>query len=299
MAAQLPDLAEVPILGSFGAQRLMRSSKLHFLRTNLEIILPASFLVLITLACFVWPLVYPVPPPNAVNGLLSANLMPLSHGHIFGTDVEGNDIFSRILYGGRVSLEVGLGSTAIGMIIGGFLGSIAGLKGGFAEAVIMRILDMLLAFPALVLAITIATYLGPSELHVIWAISFFSIPAFARLSRAHTLRMREQVFVVSGKLNGERDSVILARHLVPNILPNLLTFAFLGVGITIVIEASLSFLGLGVPPPQPSWGNMIADGQSYLGTNPYLVLIPSAFLFATVIALNLLSDALRVRWAEI
>jgi peptide/nickel transport system permease protein len=264
---------------------------------NFEIIIPATFLVVLIGACFLWPLVYPVPPPvgGSLNGV---NLLPLSPGHIFGTDPLGNDILSRILYGGRVSLEVGVGSVALGMSIGSFLGMLAGIKGGFLDAVIMRTLDVFLAYPSLILAITIATYLGPSELHVIWAISFFSIPAFGRLSRAHTLRLGEQTFVDAAKLAGVKDRVILIRHIAPNIFPNLLTFAILGVGIAILVEAALSFLGLGVPPPGPSWGNMISTGQLYLTSNPYLVLIPSAFLFFTIVSLNLLSDALRAHWSS-
>jgi peptide/nickel transport system permease protein len=169
------------------------------------------------------------------------------------------------------------------------------LKGGILEAVVMRVLEVFLAFPSLVLAIVVATYLGPSELHVIWAISFFTIPAFARLARAQTLRLRSQTFIVASRLTGTPDRRILLRHLVPNVAPQLLTFGLLGVGVAIMVEASLSFLGLGVPPPNPSWGNMIASGQTDLTSDPYLVLVPVAFLFATVLCLNLLGDAFRSR----
>jgi peptide/nickel transport system permease protein len=160
----------------------------------------------------------------------------------------------------------------------------------------MRILDMFLAFPSLVLALMIATYLGPSEIHVIWAISFFAVPAFARLARASTLRLREQPFIVAARLSGTRQWRILVRHIAPNIFPQLLTFSFLGVAVSIIVEAALDFLGLGVPAPNPSWGRMIANGQTFLASSPYLVLVPSAFLFVTVVSLNLTGDALRTRW---
>jgi peptide/nickel transport system permease protein len=259
-----------------------------------ELWAPAGFLIFLAAACFLWPLIYHV--PNPVDGNLSKALLPpLSHGYLFGTDQLGNDVFSRILYGGRVSLEVGLGTTAIGMVIGGSLGMIAAYAGGLLESIIMRVLEVLLSVPSLVLAIIIATFLGPSELHVIWAISIFSIPAFARLARANTLPLRESTFIVAARLGGSNDSRILLRHICPNVVPQLMTFGLLGVGISIIIEASLSFLGLGVPPPGPSWGNMIAAGEINIRSNPDLVLIPAAFLFATVLALNLVGDAIRAR----
>jgi len=303
MAVQVPEISSGSVeLAGIEAiapdQRGVLARKGSTLWHNSEIALPAAGLILMTLACFVAPFVFPIAGPNAGN-LSYSNILPLSPGHIFGTDPLGNDVLSRVLYGGRVSIEVGLGSCFLGFTLGGLLGIFAGFKGGAIEVVIMRILDMFLAFPALVLAITIATYLGASELHVIWAISFFSVPGFARLARAHTLRLREQVFVVSSKLSGQRDRTILLRHIAPNVIPNLVTFSFLFIGIAIVVEAGLSFLGLGVPPPQPSWGNMISVGQSYLASNPDLVLIPAAFLFFTVMCLNLLGDALRARWSSL
>ena len=270
-------------------------SRFGTIAKSLELWLPAGFLILLVLACFVWPDIYHVPSP--VNGQLGDGMKPpLSPGHLFGTDQLGEDILSRILYGGRVSLEVGFGATFLGLLVGGGLGTIAAFKGGTVENVVMRILEVFLAFPALILAIIVATYLGPSELHVIWAISFFAVPAFGRLARANTLRLRDQTFIHASELSGTPDRRIIVRHIAPNIFPPVMTFALLGVGVAIIVEASLGFLGLGVPPPAPSWGNMIAVGQQQLATSPDLVLIPAAFLFATVVSLNLLGDALRLRW---
>jgi peptide/nickel transport system permease protein len=205
---------------------------------------------------------------------------------------------SRILYGGRTSIEVGLGVNAIGIVAGGLIGMFAGFRRGVLDSVIMRVLDVMLAFPALILTIVIATYLGASELNVIWAISFFSIPAYARLARAVTLKMREQVYIDAARMSGRSDRAILLRHIAPNVLPQLGTYSLLQVGIVVMIEATLSFLGAGVGPSQASWGTMIATGQTYLSTNPSLVLVPSAFLFVTVVSLNLLGDGLRSRYGR-
>ncbi|MGH2930470.1 MAG: ABC transporter permease, partial [Solirubrobacteraceae bacterium] len=194
--------------------------------------LPSLLLALIFGLCFVWPLIGPVPPPTGGN-ILDSNLPSFSPGHLFGTDATGNDEWSRLLYGGRASLEVALAVNAIGIVLGGILGAFAGYVSGWRDAVIMRCLDVLIAFPALVLAIAIAEGLGPSELHAIWALSFFSVPAFARLARAATLRVREQNYILAAGLSGTGHARTLARHIAPNILPELATIAFLGTGITI------------------------------------------------------------------
>ncbi len=292
MAAPLPDTLLVPgaaVPAAGGPARRRRRALAP------DIIIPAAILVLIVGGCFVWPLVYPVPAPVG-GSILSAGLPPFSPGHILGTDPVGNDILSRILYGGRVSIVVGLAVTLIGLLVGGVLGAVAAYCGGAVDTVVMRALDVLIAFPALVLAVAIAEGLGPSELHVIWALSFFSIPAFARIARAGTLRLHGQTFMLAARLSGTRIWRMLLRHVTPNVLPQLITFGLLGMGVIIILEGALSFLGLGIPDPAPSWGNMIALGQDTLSAQPVLVLIPSLFLLATVLSLNLLGDALRKRW---
>ena len=208
-----------------------------------------------------------MPKPTG-GSILEAGLPPLSPGHIFGTDPVGNDVFSRILYGGRVSFEVGLSVTAIGLVIGGLLGTAAGYWGGAVDTVIMRVLDVLIAFPALVLALAIAEGLGPSEMHVIWALSFFSIPAFGRIARSATLALRGQTFMLAARLSGTSRRRMILRHVVPNIMPQLLTFSLLGIGVAIILEGALSFLGLGIPLPEASWGSMIAQGQGTLSGIP-------------------------------
>jgi peptide/nickel transport system permease protein len=258
--------------------------------------LPTFLVAAIFFLCFLWPLIGPVPAPTG-GSILDSNDPSFFHGHLFGTDATGNDEWSRLLYGGRASLEVSLAVTGLGLLIGGLLGAFAGYVGGWRDGVIMRVLDVLIAFPALVLAVAIAERLGPGELHAIWALSFFSIPAFGRLARAATLRVRQQNFIVAARLSGTGHLRLLVRHVVPNILPELVTFGLLGMGIIIVLEGALSFIGLGIPPPAPSWGNMIASGEGILSAQPKFVLLPSAALFITVVSLNLLGESLRARWS--
>ncbi|HYZ02385.1 MAG TPA: ABC transporter permease, partial [Candidatus Binatia bacterium] len=193
--------------------------------------------------------------------------------------------------------ETALAVQVIGLFLGGALGALAAYVGGWLDAAVMRCLDVLIAFPALVLALAIAQSLGPSQSHTILALCFFSVPIFARNARATTLRLRELTFMTAANLCGTRTWRILLRHVAPNILPPLVTFGLLGTGVIMIIEGALSFLGLGVPPPNPSWGNMIFQGQQNLVATPLLVLFPSLFLFASVLAFNLVGDAMRSRWS--
>jgi peptide/nickel transport system permease protein len=293
MSAPLPELLAP---GAVVAPAAGRTRARGGWARGLRLWLPAGFLILMLGACFIWPNIYPVPNPVRGN-VLEAGLPPLSPGHIFGTDPVGNDVFSRILYGGQVSFEVGFAVTAIGLVVGSLLGVTAAYWGGTVDAVISRVLDVLIAFPALVLALAIAEGLGPSEIHVIWALAVFSIPAFGRIARGATIELRERTFMLAARLSGTSRGRMILRHVAPNIMPQLMTFSLLGFGVVIILEGALSFLGLGIPLPEASWGSMIAQGQQTLSAAPYLVLIPSAFLFATVLSLNLLGDALRERWA--
>jgi peptide/nickel transport system permease protein len=296
MGAQLPEseaggvaatLAVAPTVAEPAARR-------RGWTRNLDLIIPGALVGLLLFLCFVWPLFGTVPPPTGGN-ILDANAPSFSEGHFLGADQVGNDLWSMLLYGGRNSLEIAFAVNIIGLVVGGLLGAFAAFWGSFVDTVTMRVLDVLIAFPSLVLALAIAQSLGPSKLHTIYALSFFSVPAFARLSRAATLRLRERPFMLAARLAGTRAPRILLRHVAPNILPQLVTFGLLGVGVTIILEGALSFLGLGVPPPEPSWGNMIFEGQAVLSAEPKLVLLPSAFLFVTVLAFNLLGDAMRAR----
>jgi peptide/nickel transport system permease protein len=294
MAAQLPDLGVVT-----PGHTWTRFRERHSFATTLplDVVVPAAVIVIVALLCFVGPAVAHIQGPLK-GSLLATNLPPLSPGHLLGTNALGDDLLSLCLFGGRVSIEVGLGSVAIGLAVGTTLGVSAGFFGGPAEATIMRVLDMLLAFPSLVIAATITTYLGQNEHNVIFAIAFFTVPAMARLARASTLKIRERDYVAAARIAGRPPRAVVFRHILPNIAPQLMTFAILMIGNAILIEAALSFLGLGVPPPQPSWGQLISAGQNVLQSQSWLILEPGAFLFVTVLSLNLLGDALRFRWAQ-
>jgi peptide/nickel transport system permease protein len=298
MGAQLPEAeAQVPAITLAPTAGEPIARRRGWLST-LDLAIPAGILVVLLLAFFVWPLIGPVGKPTGGN-ILNANIEPFTQGHLFGTDPVGNDIWSRILYGGRSSIEIALAVQLIGLLVGGTFGAFAGYWGGVLDLVLMRVVDVLIAFPALVLALAIAQSLGASKFHTILALCFLSVPAFARVSRAATLRLRERTFVLAARLSGTGNGRILLRHVAPNILPQLVTFGLLGMGIIIILEGALSFFGLGVPPPNPSWGNMIFDGQQVLSAEPRLVLVPSLFLFVTVLCFNLLGDALRSRWSAV
>ncbi len=262
---------------------------------TLEVTAPAALLALL-IACLASIPLWDIPPPTGGN-ILDANLPMLSRGHLFGTDTNGNDIWSRLLYGGRTSLVIALAVNAFGLVVGSALGALGAYRGGILDALVMRTLDVFVAFPPLILVLAVAEALGPGTLHTIWALAFFSVPAFARIARASTLRLREQPFMLAAQFSGTRTWRTLSRHIAPNIFPQLATYALLGMGTVITIEGAVSFLGLGVAIPQPSWGNMIFQGQLTLLATPNLVLLPSAFLFVTVLCFNLLSEAARASWS--
>ncbi len=260
------------------------------------IAVPAATLALIAGSCIIAPAAGLVPAPIGGN-VLDAGLPLLSPGHPLGTDLNGNDVLSRVLHGGRASLGIAVAVNALGLVAGGLVGALGAYAGRAADAVVMRLCDVLIAFPTLVLVIAVAQALGPGYGRTILALAFFSVPAFARLARAATLRLREQPFVVAAELAGASAPSVLMRHLVPNLLPQLATFALLGIGFVVTIEGALGFVGFGVPLPQPSWGNMIFQGQQSILTQPSLVCIPGAFLFITVLACNLLGERLRAAWS--
>jgi peptide/nickel transport system permease protein len=295
MAAQAPDAGPRPL--RVRRPGLTSGAVLKSVAAAPDIAVPGFALAVIIIVCFLGPAVFHLPDPNG-GSITSADLPLFSSGHLLGTDQLGNDLLSRILYGGRASLEISVGANLIGLVLGGTLGTVAGYSGGKVDAVIMRCFDVLLAIPSLILAMVIAESLGPGQLNVTIAISFFAIPAFARLAHSAALRIRQQPYILAARLAGTSRWRILFAHLAPNIAPQLLTFSFISVGIAVVIESGLSFLGLSVRPPAPSWGSMIALGQNYMDVDPVLILAPGIALVATVVSLNLLGDALRARWAQ-
>ncbi len=210
-----------------------------------------------------------------------------------GTDTMGRDVTSRLIYGARVSLTVGLLSPVIGFLLGGILGCLAGYFRGRLEAVIVAAMDVILAFPGIVLLLAISFYLGPSLRNLVIALGFLTIPAFSRVARAKTLTLRDLEFVQAARLSGAGNFTILAREIIPNVIAPMAAYALLVVSFMIMAEGALSFLGLGVPAPTPSWGGMIAEGREVLEEAPHVSMIPAGVMFLTVMAFNLIGDSLR------
>jgi peptide/nickel transport system permease protein len=233
----------------------------------------------------------PIPSPTDMD-MLGKRALP-SLEHWLGNDVLGRDVFSRLIYGGRISLTVGLLAPVIGVTIGGTLGLLAGYFRGRLETFITGGVDVLLAFPPLVFALAVTAYLGQSIANITLVIGVLGIPAFTRVARAVTLSLSEREFVTAARALGATHSRIILRELLPNVALPLVAFFLLGVAVTIVVEGALSFLGLGVPPPAPSWGSMIGEGRESLDIAPWLAFLPAIFMFLTVLAFNVVGDTLR------
>jgi glutathione transport system permease protein len=220
------------------------------------------------------------------------NALP-SLQHWFGVDPLGRDIFSRIVMGARVSLAAGFVSVAVGAVIGTLLGLVAGYYEGWPERVIMRICDVLFAFPGILLAIGIVAILGGGMTNVIIAVSIFSIPTFARLVRGNTLALKHLTFIEAARSVGAPDRTIIARHIFPGTIAAVVVYFSLRIGTSIITAASLSFIGMGAQPPTPEWGAMLNEARADMMTSPHVALFPSLAIFLTVLAFNLLGDGLR------
>lgn len=213
--------------------------------------------------------------------------------YLLGTDTLGRDIVTRLIFGARVSLIVGLITPCFGLVIGGILGMLAGFYRGRLESFIMVTMDAILAFPAMVLLIAITFYAGLGLENIILAMGFLSIPHFSRVARANTLIFAEREFVQSARMLGQTDISIMIREILPNVIMPLIVYALLVVSYMIVAEGTLSFLGLGVPAPTPSWGGMIAEGREVLDEAPHISLLPALILFLTVLSFNLIGDSVK------
>ncbi len=213
--------------------------------------------------------------------------------HIFGVDGNRRDLYSRIIYGSRLSLEIGISTVSFAVIIGVFLGSIAGFVGGTSDNIIMRLMDVLLAFPSLMLSIAIVAVLGPGLINALLAIAIVSIPVYARIVRASILQIKEQDFISASRALGASPMGLLINHVLPNALTPIIVQATLGIASAILDAAALSFLGLGAPPPTPEWGLMLGEERNSIFNAPHLVFIPGIAIMLTVLAFNLIGDGLR------
>ncbi len=252
----------------------------------------ASIVALLVLTAVAAPLIARF-EPSRIN--LDVTLRPPSFGHWLGTDAQGRDVWSRLVYGARVSLLVGLASQGVSLLLGVVLGLVAGYRGRWVDDVIMRLADVTLAFPSLLLLIAMAAAFEPSLTVVCVVIGVVGWAGMARLVRGQVLVVRELEYVQAMRAIGARDWRILARHVLPNVIAPVIIAATLGIAGAIMAEAALSFLGLGVQPPTPSWGSMIADGRdlSQLRSAPWTSLSPGLAIGLAVLAFNLLGDALR------
>jgi peptide/nickel transport system permease protein len=235
--------------------------------------------------------ILPLPSPTDMDML--ERRAPFSFAHWLGTDGLGRDELSRLVYGARISLVVGLCAPIIGVTIGGALGVLAGYFRGRFETYVVGSMDVLLAFPPLILALAVTAFLGQSILHLTFILGILGIPAFMRVARASTLTLARREFVIAAQALGATHARILLRELLPNVLLPLLAFFLLGVAVIIVAEGALSFLGLGVPPPISSWGSMIGEGRESLDVAPRLAFLPAIAMFLTVLSFNLVGDTLR------
>jgi len=213
--------------------------------------------------------------------------------HIFGTDEYGRDIWARLLYGARISLLIGLVSTALAMVVGSTIGLLAGWYGGRFDAVVMQVMDVLLAFPSLILGLIVVAMLGPSTGNIILAIALTSIPPFARIARAPTIALKNRDFIDACRALGYSDLRIIFAHVLPNMIAEILVMGSLWLANAIRTEASLAFIGLGIKPPSPTWGGMIRSGFENILDSAWLAVVPSLAILLVIFALNLLGDGLR------
>ncbi|MDR9390658.1 MAG: ABC transporter permease [Trueperaceae bacterium] len=275
--------------GASDASAPTRGTWKRFRRNRLAVV-ALGIVILTAFAALFAPWIAPQDP--AAQSLFDRRAAPGSD-YLLGADAFGRDILSRIIYGARVTLLVSITSVGMGVVVGGALGTVAGYVGGWVDTVVMRLMDVLLAFPYLLLAIIIVSALGPGLTNTIVAIGIWTVPAFARISRGSVVVLRERDFIGAARALGANDVRIVGRHVAPNFVATLLVYGSLYLAYAILMESALSFLGLGVQPPTPTWAGMIAAGRDYITSAPHIALIPGIAIALVVVSFNLLGDGLR------
>lgn len=289
----IPDIVHS---GRSGRSGPGRAGAVRAVLRNRLAVLALGVLAVMVVAALLAPLIAPH-DPNAQDLLARLRPPAWQHGgdasHLFGTDQLGRDLLSRMIYGARVSLLVGACAALLAGVIGALVGLVAGYAGGWFDRALMRLADIQLAFPSILLALAIVGFLGSGLWYVILVLGFTGWVAYARVVRAEVLSLREREFVTEARAIGVTDLMIMRRHLLPNVVAPLATIGTLHVAAAIVAEASLSYLGLGVPKEIVTWGGMLADGQLYLGTSWWIAVFPGCALMLTSLAINVTGDALR------
>lgn len=260
-----------------------------FIKQKSAVVAGIFIVFLVAVAIFA-PLIAPYDPYATDYG---AAMLPPSPQHWAGTDIYGRDILTRIIYGARISLAVGISSVTIGAVVGITLGLMSGFFGGFLDEIIMRTSDVLFAFPGILLAIAVVAILGPGLANVVVAVAIFSIPTFARIVRSNTLSLKESLYVRAARSMGASDFRIMFIHIMPGTLSNSIVYFTMRIGTSILTASSLSFLGLGAQPPTPEWGAMLAESRDYIGVADHLTIFPGLAIFLTVLAFNIFGDGLR------
>lgn len=269
----------------------MEMKKKNFFVKNKTFTIFAILAILLILMAIFAPLVTGGIDPT--KGSLADAIKAPSAEHIFGTDKMGRDIFARVVYGARVSLVAAFGVVALSFVIGTVLGIVSGYFRGIVDAVIMRIADMMVSFPGLVLAMAVAGILGASIGNAIIAVSVVTWPKYARLARSLVLKIRDRDYVAAAVVTGSKTPYILMRYMLPNALPTLIITAATDIGSLMLELAGLSFLGFGATPPTPEWGLMLSEGRAYMQSAPWLMVFPGLAIFITVVIFNMLGDSLR------
>jgi ABC-type dipeptide/oligopeptide/nickel transport system permease subunit len=285
----ISEIDELTIEKKYSRSSLYKDAWRRLRRNKLAMLGLAIVIILILIAIFA-PLIAPYDPIERIKK--DSSLSP-GKAYFFGTDLLGRDIFSRVIYGSRISIEVGIVAVGISVVIGLFFGALSGYFGGISDIVIMRMADIFFAFPYILGAIAIMTVLGPGIVNIFIAIGILGWASFARIFRGSILSIKNKEYIEAARALGANNYRIITKHIFPNSMAPIIVYATMNVGVAIIVEAALSFLGLGVQPPTPSWGKMLAESLDYIDIAPWMMLFPGLAIVITVLGFVLLGDGLR------